>query len=116
MSIKSVKKTARIVEEYLNSIGRPVKHAQALEIVARVHGAKNWNIFQANIPEEPHLEQGTCRRCGSSLQFGYCTDSTCQYSDWPQDLPMSVPGTMSTDLILDKYGVRKRIRVPAVTN
>lgn len=49
-----------------------------------------------------------CRQCGSDIQGGYCSDSTCAYSDWPQCIPPGVLQNSSADEISVRYGIDKR--------
>lgn len=41
------KKQAKTLRTYLSSINRSITHAVALEAVARVHGARDWNVLSA---------------------------------------------------------------------
>ncbi|MCZ8254429.1 MAG: hypothetical protein O9327_01955 [Polaromonas sp.] len=52
-----------------------------------------------------------CRKCGSALESGYCSDSTCVYNDWPQCLPAAELENNPTAALEAKYGVRKRLHV-----
>lgn len=56
-SIVSFKKAATRVEDYLAAAGIQLKHAQALEVVARVEGAKSWNVLQSQADQSRGLEQ-----------------------------------------------------------
>lgn len=123
MKVKSLKKAAGVVEAYLESIGKPVKYVQALEVVALAHGAKNWNTLQAShtgrspasIPELQNLKaiDTECKKCGSPMAHGYCTDNTCAYSDWPQSVAWGVLTNCSDAEIESSLGITKRQRVKA---
>lgn len=56
-SIVSFKKAATRVEDYLAAAGIQLKHAQALEVVARVEGAKSWNVLQSQAETSGDAEQ-----------------------------------------------------------
>ncbi len=45
---------AKRLASYLTEVGRPLKHGQCLDAVARVHGARDWNVLaaQAATPAE----------------------------------------------------------------
>lgn len=126
MNIKSLKKAAGVVEAYLESIGKSVKHTQALEVVARAYGHKNWNVLQGSptgrltnlnpeIQELPTHESG-CRKCGSPVVHGYCSDDTCPCSDWPQYVSLTSLNGKTAAEISAEYGIVKRIRVSATLN
>lgn len=55
LSIEKAKEQADILEKYLLTVGKNLKHTHALEAVARMHGHKSWNTFQANPLEGAEL-------------------------------------------------------------
>ena len=56
------------------------------------------------------LEDLTCSKCGSSLDaHGYCTDMTCPYSDWPQEVGLDDLESRSASYVEHLYGVKKRV-------
>lgn len=57
-TIVSFKKAATRVEDYLAAAGIQLKHTQALEVVARVEGAKSWNVLQSQAGTSGEAEQG----------------------------------------------------------
>jgi len=52
--------------------------------------------------------KSTCQRCGSSLRGDYCTDQTCPYSSWPQQVRYEDMTDLSTAVIERRYGVTKK--------
>ncbi len=64
------------------------------------------------VPEaEPKLRP-VCKKCGSHLEStGYCDDSTCAYSDWPQNVAWGDMKCFSAEELEDRYGIKKRTRV-----
>lgn len=54
-TLDSVKAQARALRNALREAGTPVSHAQALELVARQHGARDWNTLHARLrrPDAP---------------------------------------------------------------
>ncbi|PJE31018.1 hypothetical protein SAMN06297129_3653 [Pseudooceanicola antarcticus] len=48
-TVESVKAQARALRQELQARGTPVSHAEALEIVARQHGARDWNTLHARL-------------------------------------------------------------------
>lgn len=59
---KSYKNAATLVEAYLESIGKAVKRTQALEVVARAHGAKNWNVLSGTTASGQLVSEGTAQQ------------------------------------------------------
>lgn len=55
----------------------------------------------------------SCAKCGSHLDWGYCSDQTCPYSDWLQSVPLVDMETMSWLELAQAYGAAKRLRVGA---
>ncbi|WP_431297880.1 glyoxalase superfamily protein [Tabrizicola sp. BL-A-41-H6] len=49
MTIDEAKAHAKALRAALQSQGNAVSHAQALELVARQHGAKDWNTLHARL-------------------------------------------------------------------
>lgn len=48
-SIADAKAQARGLRQALAEVGRPVSHGQALELVARQNGARDWNTLHAGL-------------------------------------------------------------------
>lgn len=50
-----------------------------------------------------------CKRCNSSIKVsGYCSNTKCPFTDWPQNIKFSDLITMSTIDIELKYELKKR--------
>lgn len=49
MTIDEVKAQAKALRAALQAQGSAVSHAQALELIARQHGAKDWNTLHARL-------------------------------------------------------------------
>jgi hypothetical protein len=136
MSIKSYKKSASAVEAYLETLGKKVNFAQSLEVVARAHGAPNWNVLQGRVHHDATRKPGeassadlqvygaiaanyhkdvktpVCRKCGTELEAeGWCTDETCPYHDWPQATPETALTGLTSNAIEALYKVKKRLSV-----
>lgn len=74
----------------------PAAAAQLLDFVIA-----ELSLARANLRGEPHL---TCRKCGGVLAGGeVCTDATCPYSDWPQEVAISELETLSADEIVARH-------------
>lgn len=88
-----------------------LKHGQALEVISKLTGHADWNTLSAALKQSPAPEAAsaadTCKKCGSPVQHGYCTDISCVYSDYLQDVEY--------EQITDPQGERpeRRMRVPA---
>lgn len=57
LSVEGAKAQARALRQALGASGKAISHAEALEIVARQHGARDWNTLcarrgQRNAPPE----------------------------------------------------------------
>lgn len=57
MTIDEAKAQAKALRAALHAQGSPISHAQALELIARQHGARDWNTLHArlalrNVPPE----------------------------------------------------------------
>lgn len=48
-SLETVKAQARALRQALQARGMPVSHAQSLELIARQHGARDWNTLSARL-------------------------------------------------------------------
>ena len=48
-SLDAVKAQAKALRQALDAGGTPVSHAEALELVARQHGARDWNTLHARL-------------------------------------------------------------------
>lgn len=48
-SVETVKAQARALRQALEARGTPVSHAQSLELIARQHGARDWNTLSARL-------------------------------------------------------------------
>jgi hypothetical protein len=80
-----------------------VLYRELRNVVAAVHNlklpvdkeqyTKMMKLFTEHLEEEmsseswkQHVElKLTCKKCGSAVHKGFCTDETCPYSDRPQD-------------------------------
>lgn len=138
MKLNTCKKAAGVIETYLESIGKQVKFSQALEVVARAHGAPNWNVLQSILLSDSSRKKGeasaadkliysaiaanyfnaatapVCKKCGTGLDDkGWCKDETCPYHDWPQVTPDTALSTLTPDAIEALYGLKKRLYVLA---
>lgn len=49
-----------------------------------------------------------CKKCGSDLKDGYCTDETCPYDSWPQYVNENDMYVLSTGEMVLKYHISKR--------
>ncbi|MFO1104897.1 MAG: glyoxalase superfamily protein [Amaricoccus sp.] len=49
MTIEEAKAEARALRAALQAQGTPISHAQALEAIARRHGAKDWNTLHGRL-------------------------------------------------------------------
>ncbi|MDS9469985.1 glyoxalase superfamily protein [Paracoccus sp. MBLB3053] len=61
LSVEGAKAQARALRAALQAQGRPISHAQALELVARQHGARDWNTLHARLGQRnapPELSLG----------------------------------------------------------
>jgi len=60
------------------------------------------------------FEPSPCKKCGSPLEDGFCTDIACTYSDWGQDIPEDLFLTEATTIdIVDechRLGIPVRIQ------
>ncbi|OOY30954.1 glyoxalase superfamily protein [Thioclava sp. F36-6] len=60
-SLDTVKMQAKALRQALQAQGMTVSHAQALELVARQHGARDWNTLHARLSQRnapPELALG----------------------------------------------------------
>lgn len=67
MNIDAAKAQAKALRTALSAQGTEISHAQALELVARQHGAKDWNTLHArpalvNAPPELGVGDRVCGR------------------------------------------------------
>ncbi|MDQ0316813.1 glyoxalase superfamily protein [Amorphus orientalis] len=72
-SLDTVKAQARALRQALEADGTPVSHARALELIARQHGARDWNTLHARLTRRnapPELALGD-RVAGSYLGQAY---------------------------------------------
>jgi hypothetical protein len=51
------------------------------------------------------LMAAACTKCGSLLKGGMCSDETCCFSEWPQQVATADMMAMSADEIAAKYGL-----------
>lgn len=54
-SLDTVKAQAKALRQALQSKGTVISHAQALELIARQHGARNWNTLRARLTRQNAL-------------------------------------------------------------
>ena len=69
MTINEAKAQAKALRTALQAQGNAISHAQALELIARQHGAKDWNTLHARLAlrnAPPELALGD-RVCGHYL-------------------------------------------------
>ncbi|WP_425098714.1 glyoxalase superfamily protein [Tropicibacter sp. S64] len=52
LTIDAAKAQAKALRQALQAAGTPVSHAQALELVARQHGARDWNTLSARLDRQ----------------------------------------------------------------
>jgi len=111
-------------KKYLQSLGFAVTASQVQEGLARSKGYPNWQAYVTeNDPRGrkhkqrnpgtavTHAPEGgrQCRKCGSPLDAnGWCTDETCAYNSWSQQVEYSDMCNMSREQLQSKYGVQKR--------
>lgn len=114
-------------KKYFQSIGITVTASQVQEGFARSKGYRDWQAYVAeNDPRgrkhkqrvlsstgpratEGVLSSPQCRKCGSPLDAnGWCTDETCVYNSWSQQVEYSDMCSMSREQLEAKYGVQKR--------
>jgi uncharacterized Zn finger protein (UPF0148 family) len=55
-----------------------------------------------------NTKRPTCKKCGSPLKRGYCSDLSCPFSSWPQNVDQNDFYSMSTLQVQAKYGIQKR--------
>lgn len=53
-SLDAAKTQAKALRAALAADGRDISHAEALELVARTHGCRDWNTFHARAGNRPH--------------------------------------------------------------
>ncbi|MCE8419744.1 hypothetical protein LZ190_13650 [Rhodovulum sulfidophilum] len=61
-SLETVKTQAKALRQALQAQGTAISHAQALELIARQHGARDWNTLHARLGQRnapPELALGT---------------------------------------------------------
>lgn len=51
-SLETVKAQAKALRQALQAGGTVVSHAQALELIARQHGARDWNTLHARLTQQ----------------------------------------------------------------
>lgn len=51
LSIETAKTQAKALRQALQATGTIVNHAQALELIARQHGARDWNTLNARLSQ-----------------------------------------------------------------
>lgn len=49
-----------------------------------------------------------CKQCGGDMAGGYCSDETCVFSDWPQNVERDDLSVFTTEEVEEKYGIKKR--------
>lgn len=54
-TLYEAKGQARRLAEYLASLSLPLNHSQALEAIARSHGAQSWNVFSSEAAQSESL-------------------------------------------------------------
>ncbi len=54
LSLDTVKAQAKALRQALKADGTEVSHAQALELIARQHGARDWNTLHARLTQRNH--------------------------------------------------------------
>lgn len=77
-SLDTVKAQAKALRQALRARGTVVSHAQALELIARQHGARDWNTLHARLTQRnapPELALGD-RVAGSYLGQAYTGEIT----------------------------------------
>ena len=77
-SLDTVKAHARALRRALQARGSVISHAQALELIARQHGARDWNTLHAWLTQRnapPELALGD-RVAGSYLGQAYTGEIT----------------------------------------
>lgn len=119
-----------VLKKYFQSLGFGVTASQVQEGYARSRGYANWLAYVSeNDPRGRKVKQrGTaavvaqtptrtggstqCRQCGSELNaHGLCTDKTCPYEKWPQQVELDDMHNMSTEQLEAKYGVKAQVSV-----
>jgi len=56
-SLDTVKAQAKALRQALQAGGTVVSHAQALELIARQHGARDWNTLHARLTRQNELPE-----------------------------------------------------------
>lgn len=77
-SLDTVKAHAKALRRALQAGGSVISHAQALELIARQHGARDWNTLHARLTQRnapPELAPGD-RVSGSYLGQAYAGEIT----------------------------------------
>ncbi|MDV7141883.1 glyoxalase superfamily protein [Tropicimonas sp. TH_r6] len=73
-TLENAKAQAKALRQALEQAGTQVSHAQALELIARQHGARDWNTLHARLTQRntaPELALGV-RVKGQYLGQAYC--------------------------------------------
>jgi len=52
-SLDQLKRQAKALRQALDAAGRSVSHGEALELIARQHGARDWNTLHARAGNRP---------------------------------------------------------------
>lgn len=77
-SLDTVKAQAKALRQALQAAGTVIGHAQALELIAKQHGARDWNTLHARLTQRnapPELALGD-RVAGSYLGQAYTGEIT----------------------------------------
>ena len=111
---------AVVLKKFMSEIGVELKLGQTQEAIARVYGYSNWNALSSDLSPRGRKRNtsssaakssspvGECKKCGSFMKHGYCSDTTCPFSDWPQNVDVDDLYHQSTETIEAHYGIRKR--------
>ena len=115
-----LKSAAKTATRFLSTHGIQLKHAQALDLAARMVNSRNYATALAKLSGFVKVEPSTraidtvtnvCRACGSDLTGHFCGDATCPYSDWPQHVNRDLMESLPTEELESKCKVFKRLRV-----
>jgi hypothetical protein len=119
---QSINDLARAVQAELRRTGSKVKCNALMQALSKVLHGMPYQALKVQAAGAPvrgttpaEVADAECSKCGSSLDpNGYCTDATCPYNDWPQNVILSDLETASTSAVEERYGVKKRVHTEPV--
>lgn len=100
---------ASLVEQANGMIGL-IETADAIEI-GEIIEVRDLSTDEAI--EVDGVGQKVCKKCDSPMHGDYCSDDTCPYSEWPQNIPLRELLRDPAEVLRERYGVQLRLRVDA---